>query len=106
MPTLTANPGWNELKAVRGCGVYLTDGNAYFNRPGPRIVESLEILAAAMDHLPPAPAEKVPAGKVYSAVDLRAALYFDLQPKPLPPRPRSRRPRSPSRPGSSSTATP
>jgi len=26
--------------------VYLADGNAFFNRPGPRIVESLEILAA------------------------------------------------------------
>lgn len=28
--------------------VYLTDGNAYFNRPGPRLVESLEILAACV----------------------------------------------------------
>jgi len=28
--------------------VYLTDGNAYFNRPGPRIVDSLEILAACV----------------------------------------------------------
>jgi iron complex transport system substrate-binding protein len=25
--------------------VYVTDGNQYFNRPGPRLVESLEILA-------------------------------------------------------------
>ena len=25
--------------------MYLTDGNQYFNRPGPRLVESLEILA-------------------------------------------------------------
>jgi len=37
--------GWSELRAVRAGRVYLTDGNAYFNRPGPRIVESLEILA-------------------------------------------------------------
>ena len=29
-----------------GVPVFLTDGNAYFNRPGPRLVESLEILAA------------------------------------------------------------
>jgi len=29
--------------------VYVTDGNAYFNRPGPRLVESLEILAACID---------------------------------------------------------
>jgi iron complex transport system substrate-binding protein len=29
--------------------VYVADGNAYFNRPGPRIVESLEILAACVN---------------------------------------------------------
>ena len=29
-----------------GTSVYVTDGNAFFNRPGPRLVESLEILAA------------------------------------------------------------
>jgi iron complex transport system substrate-binding protein len=34
--------------AVRANAVYLADGNAYFNRPGPRIVESLEILAACV----------------------------------------------------------
>ena len=28
--------------------VYLTDGNQYFNRPGPRLVESLEILAECL----------------------------------------------------------
>ena len=28
--------------------VFLADGNAYFNRPGPRIVDSLEILAACL----------------------------------------------------------
>ncbi|HEY1552217.1 MAG TPA: ABC transporter substrate-binding protein [Kofleriaceae bacterium] len=33
---------------VPGARVYLTDGNAFFNRPGPRIVESLEILAACV----------------------------------------------------------
>ncbi len=34
--------------AVRERRVWLADGNAYFNRPGPRIVESLEILAACV----------------------------------------------------------
>ena len=29
--------------------VYVADGNAYFNRPGPRIVESLETLAACLE---------------------------------------------------------
>jgi iron complex transport system substrate-binding protein len=28
--------------------VYVTDGNAFFNRPGPRLVESLEIMAACV----------------------------------------------------------
>jgi iron complex transport system substrate-binding protein len=42
---LTEQPGWSELQAVRANRVYLADGNSYFNRPGPRIAESLEILA-------------------------------------------------------------
>jgi iron complex transport system substrate-binding protein len=45
MPALTRQPGWSDLKAVRGRRVYLADGNQFFNRPGPRLVESLEILA-------------------------------------------------------------
>jgi iron complex transport system substrate-binding protein len=45
MPALTKKPDWAELQAVRNGQVYLTDGNQYFNRPGPRLAESLEILA-------------------------------------------------------------
>ena len=45
MPALTGRPDWRELRAVRAGRVFLTDGNQYFNRPGPRLVESLEILA-------------------------------------------------------------
>ncbi|MBD2103205.1 cobalamin-binding protein [Leptolyngbya sp. FACHB-261] len=45
MQLLTERPGWSNLSAVRKGRVYVTDGNAYFNRPGPRLVESLEILA-------------------------------------------------------------
>ncbi len=48
MPALAAQPGWTELGAVKAGRVYLTDGNQYFNRPGPRIVESLEILAEVL----------------------------------------------------------
>ncbi len=33
---------------VAGARIYVTDGNAFFNRPGPRLVESLEILAACV----------------------------------------------------------
>ncbi|NEO27212.1 MAG: cobalamin-binding protein [Kamptonema sp. SIO4C4] len=42
---LTEKPGWSDLKAVQQQRVYATDGNAYFNRPGPRLVDSLEMLA-------------------------------------------------------------
>jgi iron complex transport system substrate-binding protein len=45
---LTGRPGWPDLPAVRRNRVYLTDGSAYLNRPGPRLVEGLEILAAAI----------------------------------------------------------
>jgi iron complex transport system substrate-binding protein len=45
MPALTAKPEWSQLSAVQNRRVYLTDGNQFFNRPGPRLVESLEILA-------------------------------------------------------------
>jgi iron complex transport system substrate-binding protein len=45
MPPLTQKPEWPRLRAVRDRRVYLTDGNQFFNRPGPRLVESLEILA-------------------------------------------------------------
>ncbi len=36
---------WNALKAVKNNRVHILDGNAYFSRPGPRLVDSLEILA-------------------------------------------------------------
>jgi iron complex transport system substrate-binding protein len=39
---------WQDLRAVRSGEVYLADGNAFFNRPGPRLVESAEILAEIM----------------------------------------------------------
>ncbi|MCI0684744.1 MAG: cobalamin-binding protein [Gemmataceae bacterium] len=45
MCCLTSNPRWPTLRAVRSGNVVATDGNQYFNRPGPRLVESLEILA-------------------------------------------------------------
>ena len=37
--------GWEELKAVKENKVFVVDGNNYFNRPGPRLVDSAEILA-------------------------------------------------------------
>ena len=56
LPFLQSRPGWDDLPAVRDGRVYFSDGNAYFSRPGPRIVDSLEVLAAALHpELHPAP---------------------------------------------------
>lgn len=44
VPLLEAEPRWRDLGAVRAQRVFVADGNQYFNRPGPRVVESLEIL--------------------------------------------------------------
>ena len=38
-------PGWSNMTAVRTGRVYAIDGNAYLNRSGPRLVDSLEIVA-------------------------------------------------------------
>lgn len=38
-------PGWQELPAVRAGQVYAVDASAYFSRPGPRVVDGVEILA-------------------------------------------------------------
>ncbi|MFD8022112.1 cobalamin-binding protein [Streptomyces lavendulae] len=42
---LTDLPGWAELPAVRAGNVWVLDGPAYFNRPGPRVVRGAEVLA-------------------------------------------------------------
>lgn len=42
---LEARPEWQGLRAVRERTVYITDGHQYFNRPGPRLGESAQILA-------------------------------------------------------------
>ncbi|MBO8140862.1 MAG: cobalamin-binding protein [Firmicutes bacterium] len=45
LPALTALPGWDQLPAVRSGQVWAVNAHAYFNRPGPRIVDGLEVLA-------------------------------------------------------------
>ena len=45
MPSLSDRPEWSSLKAVKKGTVYIVDGNQYFNRPGPRLADSLEIMA-------------------------------------------------------------
>lgn len=43
--TLTSHNGWNQFRAVKNKQVYIADGEHYFNRPGPRLVDSARILA-------------------------------------------------------------
>jgi iron complex transport system substrate-binding protein len=45
MGSLKRHAGWDKLPAVQTGRAYCTDGSAYFNRPGPRLIESLQILA-------------------------------------------------------------
>jgi iron complex transport system substrate-binding protein len=45
---LRSFPGFDSLPAVQRGEVYLVDASAYFARPGPRIVDSLEILAGIL----------------------------------------------------------
>jgi len=48
VPLLRAQPGWDALPAVRGGEVWVVDGSQYFSRPGPRVVDSLELLAGIL----------------------------------------------------------
>ena len=60
LPALTARPGWSSLPAVRSGRVWVVDGPAYFNRPGPRVVRGVEILAHLLHGIGTvAPAEAV-----------------------------------------------
>jgi iron complex transport system substrate-binding protein len=62
LPALVSNPGFARLKCIGNGQVYLVDGSQYFNRPGPRLVDSLELLAHTLhpqlhllpEHLEPA----------------------------------------------------
>jgi iron complex transport system substrate-binding protein len=62
VPVMLRDACLANLRCVRNGRVYVTDGSAYFSRPGPRLVDSLEILAHLVDprrhplpaHIPPA----------------------------------------------------
>lgn len=45
IPLLELVPGWQDTPAAASGQVYVTDGSQYFSRPGPRLVDSLEMLA-------------------------------------------------------------
>jgi iron complex transport system substrate-binding protein len=48
LPLLESLPGWRELRAMRAGRVFIADGSAYFSRPGPRLVDTLELLASVI----------------------------------------------------------
>ncbi len=48
LPLLEARPEWKELPAVAAGRVHMVDATAHFSRPGPRLVDSLELLAALL----------------------------------------------------------
>ncbi|MGI9592789.1 MAG: ABC transporter substrate-binding protein, partial [Myxococcota bacterium] len=66
---LTERPAWRGLRAVREGRVFVTDGSQYFNRPGPRLVDSLEILAEILHPAEFAPAHRGSAWQVFASGD-------------------------------------
>ncbi len=53
---LQDNSSWRELRAVREGRVLAMDGNAYASRPGPRLVDTAEIIASWIRSLEPSAA--------------------------------------------------
>lgn len=49
MHILSDRPEWQQLKAVKSNAVFVADGNQFFNRPGPRLVDSAEMLVEIID---------------------------------------------------------
>ena len=45
LPSARLPAGWNDLPAVKNNEVWATDATSYFSRPGPRVVDGVEILA-------------------------------------------------------------
>ncbi len=59
MSALAGRPDWETLRAVRRGQVFVVDGSAFFSRPGPRLVDSIEILAGILH---PQAVPRPPAG--------------------------------------------
>ena len=49
VPLLAKNQGWASIAAVKAGAVFATNGSAYFSRPGPRLVDGLELLSRMID---------------------------------------------------------
>jgi iron complex transport system substrate-binding protein len=65
VPLLAKNEGWRSISAVKAGAVFATNGSAYFSRPGPRLVDGLELLSRMIhpevfgDETPPERARRV-----------------------------------------------
>lgn len=70
--TITSNEYWHRLPAARKGHVYIVDANSYFSRPGPRIVDGIEILAKVLH--PEVCDFEIPAD---SLLNLRNYIYFE-----------------------------
>lgn len=66
-------PGWPTLRAVRHGRVALADGNRYFNRSGPTVIDSIEILAELLHDAPVAPHRDAGAWRMYAGPATRPA---------------------------------
>jgi iron complex transport system substrate-binding protein len=65
IPLLAKNEGWRSITAVKSGAVFATDGSAYYSRPGPRLVDGLELMSRVIhpeafgSELPPEQAKRV-----------------------------------------------
>ncbi|MGZ8843842.1 MAG: cobalamin-binding protein [Pyrinomonadaceae bacterium] len=48
LPSANLPEGWNDLPAVKSGEVWATDATSYFSRPGPRVVDGVEILTRVL----------------------------------------------------------
>jgi iron complex transport system substrate-binding protein len=67
MHWLSERPGWSELQAVQNGRIYVCDGDQFMNRPGPRLVESLQIFAEILHPATFAPALRGTGWDIFSA---------------------------------------
>jgi iron complex transport system substrate-binding protein len=65
MPSLAARPGFRDLRAARAGRVFAADGNAWFNRAGPSLFETPEILAEMLHPKLFAPAHRGTAWEIW-----------------------------------------
>jgi iron complex transport system substrate-binding protein len=70
-PEVATRPGFDDLPCAVSGRVVAVDGSSYFDRPGPRIVDGVEILAAV---LRAEPGSELPAGAAWVEVAQRGAL--------------------------------